>query len=89
MGTPSRNSAPLTPQGAFVVHFYTDTNITAGCLAGRVEHVVSGRSVRFSSMAGLLAFIGKILGEVNAGRQGGISLDVMPGGLGPSPASTA
>jgi hypothetical protein len=89
MGMHGRNSASLTPQGAFVVHFYTDTNITAGCMAGRVEHVVSGRSVRFSSMAGLLAFIEKALGEVKAERPEEVRLDVMPGGPGPSPASTA
>jgi hypothetical protein len=75
------SSNPLTPQRAFVVQFRTDTNIAAGRMAGRVEHVVSGQSGRFSSMASLLAFIEKVLSEVNTERPEGaevVSGDPVP-----------
>jgi hypothetical protein len=88
MGKPGETSALLAPQRAFVVQFRADANVTAGRMAGRVEHVVSGRSERFSSMTGLWAFIEKILSEVNTQRQEGASPDVIQGRHGPSPTPT-
>jgi hypothetical protein len=57
MGQNRERSTPLTPQRAFVVQFHIDTDLVAGRMVGRVEHVVSGQSGRFSSMASLLEFI--------------------------------
>lgn len=48
--------APLEPEGAFVVQVRADADLQ-GRLCGRVEHVMSGRSEPFESLAGLLTFI--------------------------------
>ena len=61
MGQNRERSTPLTPQRAFVVQFHSDTDLVAGRMVGRVEHVVSGRSERFSSVVSLLASIEKVL----------------------------
>lgn len=55
------NASPLLPQRAFVVHFRAATNIEAGMVTGRVEHVLSGRTAHFESLAHLLAFVHEIL----------------------------
>jgi len=55
---------PLSPQGAFVVQFHTDTEFGAGRVSGRIEHVVSGQATAFSSVEVLLAFMGRVLREV-------------------------
>ena len=47
----------LRPEGAFVIEFRLDAG-----LAGRVEHVVSGRATRFESEGELLAFVRTVLG---------------------------
>jgi hypothetical protein len=49
----------LTPEGAFVIQVRTDSDLPAGRLCGRVEHVTSGRSDRFSSLDELMAFIAR------------------------------
>ncbi len=54
-------SAPLPHHRAFVVQFQIDTEIETGRMSGRVEHVVSGRAIRFDSLEALLAFIGQTL----------------------------
>jgi hypothetical protein len=58
--------APLSVHYAFVVHFRTNTDITRGCIAGRVEHVVSGQSTHFESLDELLAFMARVLATVRA-----------------------
>ena len=45
------------PEGAFVVQFRTGAATLDGPLAGRVEHVVSGRAAHFNTQAELLAFL--------------------------------
>jgi len=57
MMPPADNPAPLSVTCAFVVQFRTDTVVEQGCLAGRVEHVVSGQAIDFESLEILLAFI--------------------------------
>jgi hypothetical protein len=57
-------SPPLSPQRAFVVQFHADTELGAGRVSGRVEHVVSGQATAFSSLEALLAFMGRVLREV-------------------------
>src|SRR5687767_5942465 len=62
--------APLSVHWAFVVHFRTDTDITRGRIAGRVEHVVSGQAAHFDSLEELLAFMARVLASVCAPRAG-------------------
>ena len=49
--------AALSPQRAFVVHFRRPNRNLAAQPGGRIEHIVSGRSARFSSMEQLLEFV--------------------------------
>ena len=64
MDAESEHRAPLSPHYAFVVQWATDTQIDAGRLHGRVEHVVSRQATRFTSLDGLLAFMARVLREV-------------------------
>jgi len=59
-------TAPLSVHWAFVVHFRTNTDMTRGRIAGRVEHVVSGQSTHFDSLEELLAFVARVLASVRA-----------------------
>lgn len=54
-------SQRLSPDGAFVVQFTTGTDLAAGPVSGRVEHVQSGRAAQFGSLDELLRFVGTIL----------------------------
>ena len=47
--------------GAFVLQFGAETDPHRGRFVGRVEHVASGRSVRFATTEGALAFMTWIL----------------------------
>jgi len=47
--------AILSPQLAFVVQFRTPAN--SGRFAGRVEHMASGRALRFSSSSELVQWL--------------------------------
>ena len=58
--------APLSVHRAFVVHFRTNSDVTQGRVAGRVEHVASGQVAHFSSLEELLAFIARVLSTVRA-----------------------
>ncbi len=60
------NPAPLPIHHAFVVQFHPDTSVEDGRMAGRIEHVVSGRARHFHSLETLLAFIAQVLRD---GRQ--------------------
>ena len=57
-------SAPLSPHRAFVVQLHADTDVEAGRVTGRVEHVVSRQAASFQTLEGLLAFIARVLREV-------------------------
>ena len=46
---------------AFVIQLSPETDLKAGQIAGRVEHVTSSRSSRFHSVEELLLFIDRIL----------------------------
>jgi hypothetical protein len=54
----------LSPQYAFVVQLRTDTDMEAGRIAGRVEHVVSRHASTFQSVDTLLAFIARVLRDI-------------------------
>jgi hypothetical protein len=50
-------------KGAFVVQFRESTDIRAGRVEGRAEHIASYKSARFRSVDELLAFIAGVLDE--------------------------
>jgi hypothetical protein len=54
----------LRPEHAFVVQFGPATQLDAGPVDGRVEHLVSRQASRFQSPEALLAFIARVLREV-------------------------
>jgi hypothetical protein len=56
-------------QAAFVVHFRENTDIQAGRLDGKVEHIASYKSARFHSADELLAFIARVLTEIRGAEQ--------------------
>jgi hypothetical protein len=51
----------LPAEWAFVVHLRPGALPEEGRMAGRVEHVASGRSVLFGSLPELVAFLGRTL----------------------------
>lgn len=58
-------STPVfAPDHAFVVQLVADTEVEAGCVAGRVEHLVSRHATSFQSLEALLAFMAQMLREV-------------------------
>ena len=61
MTSPSQQHGPFAIQHAFVVQFAGHTAADAESLAGRIEHVVSGKSARFQSGESLLAFVMQVL----------------------------
>lgn len=56
----------LSPQRAFVLQFYPQTDVAQGHFVGRVEHVMSGQTARFDSLDTLVAFLGQVLTTVRA-----------------------
>lgn len=58
----------LSQDGAFVVQFLAGSDLGAGSVGGRVEHVASGRNARFASLDELLRFVGDILAGLGAKR---------------------
>ena len=58
-------SQPSLPNNrAFVVQFRAPPTGTVLCHEGRVEHLVSGQVARFHSLEELLAFMNRMLDEV-------------------------
>lgn len=57
----------LSAEWAFVVHVRPGAIPEEGCLAGRVEHVSSGRSAHFGSLPELLVFLGGVLRNLREG----------------------
>jgi hypothetical protein len=54
----------LSPHYAFVVQFRSDVQLKAGHLTGRVEHVVSGQAAHFVSLETLVAFMVRVLENI-------------------------
>ena len=48
---------------AFVIHFRPETDVEAGRFEGKVEHIASYETTKFSSLDELLAFIVRMLSE--------------------------
>ena len=55
----------LSPHRSFVLQFAADTHLPDGRMAGRIEHVVSHQATDFDSLETLLAFIVRVLREVD------------------------
>jgi hypothetical protein len=49
----------LEPEGAFVIQLRSDSDVRHRRLRGRVEHVMSGQSEQFTSLARLLTFMAR------------------------------
>jgi hypothetical protein len=47
--------------GAFVIRFRTGTDFGAGRVSGRLEHIATGRSRQFESVAALLDLLAMLL----------------------------
>jgi hypothetical protein len=52
--------------GSFVIRFNPITNPIAKRFSGRVEHVATGKMLRFESMEALTAFMTEVLTEVRS-----------------------
>jgi hypothetical protein len=64
MKSPLEQNPLFAPAQAFVVQFRQETVVDTGPIAGRVEHVVSGKFARFQSLDELMAFMIEVLREV-------------------------
>ena len=64
MKSPLEQNPQFAPAQAFVVQFRRETVVDTGHIAGRVEHVVSGKVARFQSLDELMAFMIEVLREV-------------------------
>jgi hypothetical protein len=53
-------------QRAFVVQLHATADVVQARLVGRVEHVVSGQARHFQTLEELLAFIARVLTELDA-----------------------
>jgi len=56
---PVSGETRLTPETTFVVQLRSDSSVPDQDLRGRVEHVMSGESEQFATLAQLLAFMGR------------------------------
>ena len=57
-------------KAAFVVQFRPETEIEAGRVEGRVEHIASYEATRFDSLDELLHFFARVLTEVRSAEEG-------------------
>ena len=56
-------------KAAFVIQFRESTDIEAGRVEGKIEHISSYQSARFQSAEELLAFVARVLATIrNADR---------------------
>jgi hypothetical protein len=51
-------------KAAFVIQFRESTDIDAGRLEGKIEHISSYQSARFQSVEELLAFVARVLAAI-------------------------
>ena len=56
-------------KAAFVIQLREETNVVAGRVEGRIEHIASTRVARFNSVEELLSFIASVLTEVKNAEQ--------------------
>jgi hypothetical protein len=69
----NRGKESLPRDRAFVVQFGGESDVASGPLAGRAEHIASGKSRRFGSLTELLTFIANTMGTRSpaSGRRDG------------------
>ena len=63
-GAGSQEEPLLSPRRAFVVQFREEVDAGRTRFRGRVEHLVSGRAMRFHSPEELLAFLAEVLSTI-------------------------
>ena len=51
-------------KAAFVIQFRESTDVQAGRVEGKIEHIASYRAARFHSVDELMAFISSVLAEI-------------------------
>jgi hypothetical protein len=51
-------------KAAFVIQFRESTDIDAGRVEGKIEHISSYQSARFQSVEELLAFVARVLAAI-------------------------
>jgi len=51
-------------RAAFVIQFREGTDVEAGRVEGRIEHIASYRSTRFQSVDEMFTFITRVLNEI-------------------------
>ena len=56
-------------KAAFVIQFRESTDIEAGRLEGKVEHIASYEAARFHSLDELLAFVARVLSQIPRSEQ--------------------
>ena len=54
---------------SFVVQFQANTDMEAGSLTGRIEHVASSRAAHFKSLDELLSFVNQVLLDMRMAHQ--------------------
>lgn len=57
-------------RAAFVIQLRESTDVEAGKVEGRIEHIASYRSARFQSADEMFAFIARVLNEVREASGG-------------------
>jgi len=62
--TTMTSQGPLSPQRAFVVQFRAGMEAEVKHFTGRAEHMVSGQTTHFQSVEDLVAFLTRVLAEV-------------------------
>jgi hypothetical protein len=68
-GDPETPATALPAARAFVLQIARRAAIDGGSLAGRIEHVTSGRACHFASTEELLRFVLAMLGDQPAGHR--------------------
>ncbi len=63
MGRVSQPRGSLSPHWSFVIQLREGTSFEPDRLFGRIEHVTSGRAIRFESLAEVMAFMEQVLWE--------------------------
>jgi hypothetical protein len=63
MPQPPQEKPSLPVRRAFVVQFRAEATLEPGGFTGRVEHVMSGKATRFSSVEKLLTFFVRVLSQ--------------------------
>ena len=69
----------LQYSGAFVIQFRTGRDFKAGRIAGRIEHIASGRSGQFATAAGMLELFARLFDEAQSRESTTPSLSIEAG----------